>query len=188
MIFLPLAILIAGWFGAGYLYVFWGDEYTTRHAGRLRQVLCGSHLRSYLTLVALPMNLGFVVGYLGQYLLDHMFQRAPLFLHTLGAAGVLVILNVLLVHIGKGYRNTFYRFAVSPIVAAYEKGRGVDTEVFTDHLESMFLAARRHNDTAEEVLQSLLDREDELGAQARTIVHMLEAEYSDLEARETVRE
>ncbi len=188
MIFLPLTILISGWLVTWFLYIFWGDEYTTRHAGRLRQALCGSHLRSYFTLVALPVNLGFIIGYLGQYYLDPLFQRVPLFLHIFGALGFLVILNVLLFHMGEKYKDTFHKFAVKPLITAYEKGRGVNTEVLTDHLESTFLAAQRHNATAEQVLQSLVDREDELGAQARTIVHMLQAKYPDSEAPKTTTE
>ncbi len=159
--------------------VFWGDEYTTRHAGRLRRVLCGSHLRSYFTLVALPANLGFFIGHFLDSLSDDpMFQGTPLWWDVLLGAVALVVLNIGAVYIGELYKDCFPRHVVQPIVAAYEEGRGVDTELLTDCLESVFLAAHRHSVIAEEVLQSLIDREDELGVQARAVVQELQAKYS----------
>ncbi len=170
------------------LYVyFWGDEYTTRHAGRLRQLLCGSHLRSYFTLVALPWNLGFLIVYsLCCPSADPMFQGLMCGHVPFGI--MLLVLNVWLAFLGEGYKNNFYRHAAYPVVIAYEEGRGVDTELLTDCLESLFLAAHRHNAIAVTELQSLVGREDELGAQARAVVQELQAKYSGPVVSEPVTE
>ena len=87
-----------------------------------------------------------------------MFQKLPLLSTVIVLGGLLVVVNMLMIHLGKVYKNSFYEYVVVPLVVRYEKGRRVNTEVLTDHLESIFQAARRHNAIAEQVLQSLIER------------------------------
>ena len=187
-------MMIAVFLVPGFLTIlFWGDEYTTRHCSRIRRVLCGSHLRSFVSLVAVPWDLLLVLGaWLDPYVREMVIGDSNPIVGIIFFGAALLGTNygfyyfyILSEH---SFKNGFYRNKVATIIEIYEKEHRLDRDVLEDYIESMFFATQRHNTIAEQVLQSLVDREDELGTQARTILHMLQAKYSDAEASKATTE
>ncbi len=164
--------------------LFWGDEYTTRHSSRIRRVLCGSHHRSFVSLVVVPLNLALILG-------TWLNPFVTVIVGNIAGYAVLFLINFVLYYLfilGKyAYKDFFYKIAITPIIEAYERTHMLDRDVLADYVESMFLATQRQNTTAEQLLQTLMERDDELGSETRAIVQELHAEYSRSEEPRSVQ-
>ena len=163
--------------------LFWGDEYTTRHSSRIRRVLCGSHHRSFVSLVVVPLNLAAILGiwfdpYTREIVSGESSPLVGIITYGLGIFLFNFVFYYLFILGEHSFKNGFYRIKVASIIEIYEKEHRLDRDVLADYIESMFLATERQNTTAEQLLQTLMERDDELGSETRAIVQELQAEYS----------
>ncbi|RLI48267.1 MAG: hypothetical protein DRO73_09800 [Candidatus Thorarchaeota archaeon] len=138
----------------GIFPIFWGDEYTTRHASRTRQVLCGSHLCSLVSLVAVPLNLAVI---LGTWLDPFVREMVPV--ESIPIVGIIVVgailfeFNLVFYYLyvlsDRSFKNVFCKETPPPIIETFEKTHKIEENVLTDYIESMFFAIQKNNTTAE---------------------------------------